>query len=127
VLFRSQAKNIVIDAVAPTAIEVSSQNGIPVHGYVTLTAVGGPLNDTSWLRILSLIKSNTINGNWLKGISATDLTITISADGVTATLNNKAGVPAIIVGDFMIPAGELTDKAGNSSPVNIWIDTYNGD
>jgi len=119
-----QAKNIVIDTVAPAAINISIQGSIPGHGQAVLTAVEGPLSNTSWTNILNRIKSNTINGNWIRAISSTHLTITISADGATAALNNNEAVPAVIMKDFVIPGAEVVDKAGNSAAEDITIQSF---
>lgn len=122
-----QNSNIIIDTTAPSAIQISQQNSIPANGNVTLSAVDGPLTADSWGKILSRIKDNTISGPWIENISSTNLTMTTSIDGVTATLNNKSSSSATIISDFIIPAAEVIDRAGNTAAYEIRIDAYSGD
>lgn len=120
------ARNIVIDTTAPTAINISAQNTIPGGGSVTLTAIDGPLSDGSWYSILDQIKLNTINGNWISGIPSTNLTMTPSADGSSADLKNAFPGVATIVKDFAITASRVVDKAGNTASSTIVIDACSG-
>lgn len=119
-----RAKDIIIDTAPPSAIRSAAWNTIPAGGSITLTAVEGPLNNASWTDLLKRIKTNTINGFWLRGISDTQLTLTRSADGVTAALHNGAPTPAAIVRDFIIPAAKVVDKAGNAALEDIRIDCF---
>ena len=124
----SADKNIVIDNNPPNMIIISKQNIIPKGGSVTLTVVGGPLSDLSWLNILNEIKSNINLGTWIRGIIRNNLTITICDDGITATLNNtNTANDAIIVSDFLIPAPKVIDRAGNVAVIDIVIDSCGGD
>lgn len=115
---------IVIDTTPPTAIEISAQNLIPLQGFVTLTAVEGPLSDSSWTKVFNLIKTNTINGKWIQKINSTDLSINYAIDGgITAKLENKnRTTSASIQADFVIPANLVVDKAGNEALTDIIID-----
>jgi putative cell wall-binding protein len=115
-------KNIIIDTTAPTAVLIAAQEIIPAKGGITLTAVDGPLSDASWIDILNCIKGKITNGEWIAGISKTDLTISIADDGVRATLNNTSNNKAYINADFLIPAGKVVDRAGNVALEDIIID-----
>ena len=116
--------NIIIDTTAPTEILISSQDIIPANGNVTLTAVGGPLSDDSWVNILKCIKSRPILDGWVSGIEVkNDLTISIADDGMTATLNNENKKNAAIINaDFIIPAAKVVDRAGNVASEDTVID-----
>ncbi|MCX7920965.1 MAG: S-layer homology domain-containing protein [Clostridia bacterium] len=119
------SKVIVIDNIAPSGINISSRNVIPGNGSVTLTAVNGPLTDASWAAILTQIKANTsAGGDWITGVSASNLTITPNADGITAVLNNGSSNPAAIKTDFVITAANVTDRAGNTAGTDIIVDSY---
>ncbi len=119
----SATKNIIIDTIAPSAISISSQNIITPEGSVDLCVEGGPLLETSWLGILSEIKSNIILGTWIKGIEKNQLLITINGEGASATLhNNSPTTDALIVSDFIIPDYKVVDRAGNVAIKHIHID-----
>ena len=120
----SYNSHVAIDTLPPSTILISAQNTIPAGGSVTLTAVDGPLANASWIAILNRIKTNTITGSWVRGILASQLSITPSADGVTASLNNMSTSNAVIVADFVIPAADVVDRAGNTATTDIIIDAH---
>lgn len=113
------------DGVAPQAITISAQDSITAGGSVRLTA-NEALTTASWNAILAEIQSNTTGGaNWVTGVSASNLTITPSADGVYATLQNNGSSNASINSDFVISATNVVDLAGNPATGNITIDAKN--
>lgn len=123
----SANKNIIIDTASPSAITPSSQNIIPKGQSIDLNVVGGPLTLSSWLSILSQIKTNTTNGEWIRGISKNDLGIDIHADGTSAKLNNNSPNDALIGSDFIITADRVFDRAGNVALSDIQIDSCSHD
>lgn len=124
----SATKSIVIDTVAPSSINISSQNTIPSKDSVVLSVEGGPLLDSSWLGILGQLKSNIVIGTWIKGIEKNQLLITINDDGASAILhNNNPSNDALIVSDFIIPANKVVDRAGNVALNDVLIDAYTDD
>lgn len=121
----SANSNIRIDTTPPASITISQKNIIPAKGSVVLTAGGDCLSSSSWMNILSVIQSNTNNGgNWITGISESDLKIVPSADGFYATLQNISSVPADIHTDFVITKDQVIDRAGNVATSNIIIDSF---
>jgi len=121
----SRNKNIAVDAMPPSGILISIQNYLPANSAeVTLTALNGPLTDTSWKAILNKLKENTTTGAWIRGITPNDLSITPSEDGTTAVLKNRSGITASICSDFIIPAASIVDKAGNTASGDIEINAY---
>lgn len=121
---------IIIDsyqAETVTGINISAQDIIPAEGHVVLSVVGGSLTTDSWVDILDLIKTKTIIGEWIREIPSSCLTLTPSADGATANLNNNSDKAAIIVKDFAIPAARIIDLNGNHPLSGITIDAYNAD
>lgn len=121
----SANNNIRIDTTPPASITISQKNTIPAKGSVVLTAVGDCLSNSSWMNILSVIQSNTNNGgNWITGISESDLKIVPSADGTYATLQNNSTIPADIHTDFVIAKDQVIDRAGNVATCNIIIDSF---
>ena len=121
----SANNNIRIDTTPPASITISQKNIIPAKGSVVLTAVGDCLSNSSWMNILSVIQSNTNNGgNWITGISESDLKIIPSTDGTYATLQNNSTIPADIQRDFAIMKDQVIDRAGNVATSDIIIDGF---
>ncbi len=79
------------------------------------------MTQESWSEILSLIKSHTIDGSWITNISAADLGLVREADGICAILKNNSSKTAYICADFLIPAANIVDLAGNAAAADIVI------
>lgn len=121
----SKDRKIIIDTTTPTALDISLHNSIPANGEFSLSVEGGPLTDSSWQNIFEHIKNNTqAGGNWITGIINSDLTMVVAENGVTATIINTSGQEGIITQDFVIPAPEITDRAGNTMSENMFINSY---
>ena len=121
----SQNSKIILDTEPPTAIDISLQNIIPNKGVLTLTVHGGPLSDTSWHDIFNHIRANTANGDhWITGITDTDLIMTLTDDGVTATISNTSDIDGIITRNFVIPVAKIVDRAGNTISEDMNIRSY---
>lgn len=119
---------IVIDTVPPNAINISSQDRISARGDVTLSAVGGPLSDSSWLSIYSELKSKTRWGTWIRGILNDELSITIIEDGNSALIHNNNPIDdALIIADFIFTADKVVDRAGNTALSEIRVNSWSGD
>ncbi|NLP44021.1 MAG: hypothetical protein GX351_05295 [Peptococcaceae bacterium] len=122
----SYNRDIIIDTIAPSALYISNQNVIHPECSLTLTVEGGPLSPESWEAIFQIIKDNTGAGeNWLSGVSAGYLTLTIAEDGTSALLKNtNLSKKALIIEDFVFPNSIIIDKAGNHATQDLTVDSY---
>ncbi len=116
---------LYFDNIAPSAIDIDTQDTITAGQSTTLTVTGGPLQDDSWNAILEQIRQNTAQGAvWITGINPEDLTITPDVSGDSAQLTNNSQNNAVIQADFIISKNNVYDKSPNSAVNDITIDAF---
>jgi len=115
--------NSYSDTIPPSAVTINQQDTIAAGSFRILSVADGPLSIDSWNNIFNTIKSYTgINGAWISGINAAELSMKLYSGNAICLYNNSSAT-AVINSDFYIPKTQVIDLAGNQATKDMIIDS----